>query len=308
MPQPLANQDDWPALPLDAWQDTYTTLHLWTQVVGKVRQHLCPPLNHWWSVTLYVTSRGLTTGRMPHGFTAVQIDMDFISHELLVTTSRGDRRSLPLRPTCVAQFYEEVMAALRELGAPVEIHTLPQEVPDPVPFPVDRAHCAYDPEYANRFWRALVQADRVLQEFRSWFIGKASPVHYFWGACDLAVTRFSGRPAPEHPTVPSLSTRVVREAYSHEVSSCGWWPGGGPAGYPAFYSYAYPEPPGFRDAPAQPDAAFYSADLGEFILPYDSVRRSPDPDQTLLGFLQSTYEAAANLGRWDRAALERQSP
>ena len=296
----------WPSLPLEEWKDTYATLHMWTQIVGKIRFAQTPWINHSWHVTLYVTSRGLTTSPIPYGEKTFEIDFDFIDHRLVIETSGGDVRFIELRPRSVADFYSEVMSTLRDLGLDIRIHTLPNEVADPVPFEKDGQHASYDPDYANRFWRILVQTDRVFKEFRARFIGKCSPVHFFWGSFDMAVTRFSGRTAPPHPGgVPHLPDVVAREAYSHEVSSCGFWPGGGPVPYPVFYSYAYPAPEGFKDAPVKPSGAFYSTDLGEFILPYDEVRKAGQPDEMLLDFLQSTYEAAANLAKWDRHALER---
>ena len=297
--------DVWPSLPLDAWQNTYATLHMWTQVVGKIRLALAPKINHWWQVPLYVTSRGLTTSPIPYGTRTFQVDFDFRDHRLCIETSDGDRRSFALVPRSVAAFYQETMAALRSLDLEVTIWTTPVEVPDPVPFEQDDEHAAYDPEYAQRFWRILVQADRVFTQFRSRFLGKVSPVHFFWGSFDLAVTRFSGRPAPRHPGAPSVADFVTREAYSHEVSSCGFWPGGGGIDAPVFYAYAYPGPDGFAEYPIQPREAYYSQDLREFLLPYDVVRTADTPDDVLLAFLQSAYEAAANLGKWDRAALER---
>ncbi len=297
----------WPSLPLEEWKDTYATLHMWTQVIGKIRFALSPWVNHSWHVTLYVTSRGLTTSPIPYGEKTFEIDFDFIEHRLVIETSGGDVRSIELRPRSVADFYAEVMSTLRGLGFDIRIHTLPNEVQDPIPFEKDAEHKSYDPEYANRFWRILVQTDRLFKEFRARFIGKCSPVHFFWGSFDMAVTRFSGRTAPPHPGgVPHLPDVVAREAYSHEVSSCGFWPGGGPVPYPVFYSYAYPAPEGFKDAIVKPKGAFYSDGLGEFLLPYDEVRSSERPDAALLDFLQSTYEAAANLARWDRPALERE--
>jgi hypothetical protein len=297
--------EPWPSLPLEAWSETYAALHLWTQIVGKLRLAQSAWLNHSWHTTLYVTARGLTTSPIPHGARTFQIDFDFVDHRLAIESSDGRRGGFELRPEAVAAFYERLMGELGRLDLPVRISKKPNEIADPVRFDRDRARREYDREYANRFWRVLVQADRVFKEFRGRFIGKCSPVHFFWGAPDLAVTRFSGRRAPEHPGgVPNLPDRVTREAYSHEVSSCGFWPGGGPAPYPAFYAYAYPEPSGFADAPVKPDGAFYSHDLREFLLPYDRVRESHSPDKTLLEFLQSTYEAAATLGRWDRVALE----
>jgi hypothetical protein len=302
---PSVGTDTWPSLPPEAWRDTYATLHMWTQVIGKVRLALAPRINHWWQVPLYVTSRGFTTSPIPYGTRTFQIDFDFLGHELRIETSAGDRRALALAPRSVADFYRETMAALRSLGIEVSIWTTPVEVQDPVPFEQDRAHAAYDPEYAQRFWRILVQADRVFKEFRSRFLGKVSPVHFFWGSFDLAVTRFSGRPAPAHPGAPNVADVVTREAYSHEVSSCGFWPGGGGVDTPVFYAYAYPEPEGFRAYPIRPGEAHYSSELGEFLLPYHAVRAAAAPDEVLLAFLQSTYEAAADLGEWDRAALER---
>ncbi|HSC35242.1 MAG TPA: DUF5996 family protein [Thermodesulfobacteriota bacterium] len=296
----------WPGLSLEEWKDTYGTLHMWTQVIGKIRFAQTPWVNHSWHVTLYVTSRGLTTSPIPYGEKTFEIDFDFIEHRLVIETSGGDVRSIELRSRSVADFYAEVMSTLRGLGIDIRIHTLPNEVRDPIPFEKDVEHKSYDPEYANRFWRILVQTDRVFKEFRARFIGKCSPVHFFWGSFDMAVTRFSGRTAPPHPGgVPHLPDVVAREAYSHEVSSCGFWPGGGPVPYPVFYSYAYPAPNGFKDAPVKPSGAFYSGDLGEFLLPYDEVRNAEKPDAVLLDFLQSTYEAAANLAKWDRPALER---
>lgn len=296
----------WPSLPFDEWKDTYATLHMWTQIVGKVRFAQTPWINHSWHVTLYVTCRGLTTLPIPYGERTFQIDFDFIDHKLVIETSDGEVRYIELRPRSVADFYRDVMAKLRELGLDIHIHTLPNEVADPIAFEKDEQHASYDADYANRFWRILVQTDRVFKEFRARFIGKCSPVHFFWGSFDMAVTRFSGRTAPPHPGgVPNLPDVVAREAYSHEVSSCGFWPGGGPVPDPVFYAYAYPAPDGFKDAPLKPGSAFYSADLGEFILPYNEVRKAERPDDMLLDFLQSTYEAAANLAKWDRQALER---
>jgi hypothetical protein len=297
--------DAWPELVPAELRETCATLQLWTQIVGKIRLAKTPWLNHSWQVTLYVTTRGLTTSPIPDGQRTFQIDLDLTDQLLRLQTSNGDLTQLPLRPQPVADFYAGVMGALAGLGVQAHINDMPNEVPDPVRFTDDHAPRAYDPAVAHRFWRALVQADRVFKIFRTGFLGKASPVHFFWGAADLAVTRFSGRPAPLHRGgVPHLPDAVVREAYSHEVSSAGFWPGGGGIEYPAFYSYAYPEPAGFRDAPVQPASAFYSSGLGEFILPYDAVRRASAPDAALLAFLQTTYEAAANLGGWDRAALE----
>ena len=303
---PAARAETWPELPLDAWKDTCATLQLWSQIVGKVRLTQAPMMNHWWHSTLYVTARGLTTSAMPHGERSVQIDFDFLDHELRVLTSTGDVRAVKLAPRPVADFYRELMAGMADVGVPVTINTLPQEVENPIPFEQDYAHAAYDPGRAQQFWRILLQAERVLQQFRSRFLGKCSPVHFFWGSFDLAVTRFSGRRAPEHPGgVPGMADWVTREAYSHEVSSCGFWPGGGPVPEPAFYAYAYPEPPGFAKWAVRPEGAYYQAQMREFILPYERVRRSPEPDAQVIAFCQSTYEAAADLGAWDREALER---
>ncbi|MEA2615626.1 MAG: hypothetical protein QOE72_1409 [Chloroflexota bacterium] len=304
-PTPLGSDEAWPPLPLEEWQDTYATLHLWTQIVGKVKLARTPRLNHWWNVTFQVTSRGLSSGLMNHGTRSFQIDFDLLDHALVITTAGGARRTLELASLSVADFYHRVMDALRELDLEVSIHATPVELPEVIPFPEDRLHRTYEPEHASRFWRALVQSQRVLGVFRAGFIGKASPVHFFWGACDLAVTRFSGRPAPEHPGgVPNCPDWVMTEAYSHEVSSCGFWPGG-MGMEAAFYAYAYPEPAGFREYPLDIPEARYDPGLGEFLLPYEEVRRARDPDATLLRFLQTTYEAAANLAGWDRAALER---
>jgi hypothetical protein len=299
----------WPALPYEAWKDTYATLHMWTQVVGKVRLAQGPRINHWWGITLYVTPRGLTTSAIPHGTRVFRIDFDFIDQRLRIEVSDGGIWELPLGPRSVADFHAEVMGALRELGVGVSIWTRPVEVPATIPFDRDREHRAYDPEQARRCWRILMQADRVLWEFRSRFLGKASPVHFFWGSFDLAATRFSGRRAPPHPGgVPNLADWVTREAYSHEVSSAGFWPGGETLPEPVFYAYAYPEPPGFAEFPIRPGAAYYHPEMREFILPYEAVRAAADPDATLLDVLQSSYEAAAGPGRWDRDALERPGP
>lgn len=296
----------WPTLPLEAWKDTYATLHLWTQIVGKVRLAQSPWTNHSWHVTLYVTSRGLTTSPIPYGNRTFQIDFDFIDHQLTVQSSDGLSGGFELHSQSVAMFYASLMAELEKLNVHVNIHRMPNEVSDPIRFDKDEVHRAYNGEYAGRFWHILVQADRVFKEFRSWFLGKCSPVHFFWGAPDLAVTRFSGRRAPRHPGgIPHLPDWVTQEAYSEEVSSCGFWPGGGTIPYAAFYSYAYPEPPHFAASSVQPYGAFYSSDLHEFILPYDRVREATSPDDTLLEFLQTTYEAAANLANWDRNSLER---
>ena len=303
---PTQRPQAWPGLSLEGWADTYATLHRWMQIVGKVRLVQGPWLNHCWDCALYVTSRGLGTSPVPHGLRTFEVGFDFVEHRLKIESSDGGVGGFPLRAESVAAFYRRLMAELEGLGLPVRINKRPNEVPDPVPFDEDEAHAAYDPDYANRFWRVLVQSERVFRAFRGRFTGKSSPVHFFWGAPDLAVTRFSGRVAPEHPGgIPNLPDHVTREAYSHEVSSCGFWPGGGPVSYAAFYSYAYPEPPEFSAASVRPGEAFWSPDLKEFLLPYDVVRGSEDPDAVLLEFLQSTYEAAATLGKWDRAALER---
>jgi hypothetical protein len=295
----------WPELPTAAWRETYETLHLWTQIVGKIRLARTPWLNHSWHVTLYVTARGLTTSAIPDGARSFQIDFDFIDHALRISTSEGTARQFALAGKSVAGFYTAIMADLAELGIDIAINETPNELPDPIPFSQDNRHASYDPDAVRRFFQILCNADRVFKQFRTGFLGKASPVHFFWGSFDLAVTRFSGRRAPRHPGgVPHLPDEIAWEAYSHEVSSAGFWPGSGAIDYPAFYCYAYPEPAGFRTAPLRPDAAFFSEALGEFILPYDAVRTAAQPDQALLDFLQSTYEAAANSAKWDRNALE----
>lgn len=296
----------WPELPLEAWQETYATLHMWIQIVGKVRLAQAPMLNHWWQVPLYVTARGVTTTPISYEQRTFEIVFDFIDHELLVQVSTGEVRRLPLEPRSVAEFYHELMEALRSLNLEISIRTKPQAVEEAIPFDQDVEHASYDAEYAHRLWRILVQVDRVLKEFRSYFLGKCSPVHFFWGSFDLACTRFSGRRAPQHPGgVPHLADFVIWEAYSHEISSCGFWPGSGPVKEPAFYAYAYPEPDGFPEYPVEPKAAFYSGEMQEFILPYEAVRRSSRPDTDLLRFCESTYEAAADLGNWERKGLER---
>jgi len=295
----------WPELPLADWQETCTTLQLWTQVVGKIRLVLTPWLNHSWHVALYVTTRGLTTSPIPCGERSFSIDFDFIDHRLVIAVDDGRVRQLDLKPRSVADFHATVMAMLDDLALPVRINQMPNEIAGAVRFSEDEEHASYDAEYAHRFWRVLLAADRVMKQFRTGFIGKASPVHFFWGSFDLAVTRFSGRNAPRHPGgVPNLPDSVAWEAYSHEVSSAGFWPGGGAVPHAAFYSYAYPEPAGFRTAPVQPSEAYFSEALGEFLLPYDAVRLSPDPDAALLSFLRTTYDAAATAGKWDRQALE----
>ena len=298
--------DAWPALELQEWIGTRDTLHLWLQIVGKVRLALSPPINHTWQATHYVTSRGLTTSLIPHGERLFQIDFDFIDHQLAITASDGRRGGFPLSPQTVATFYHRLLDELAHLDLSTRIVARPNEIADPIPFANDDVHHEYDADAVNRFWRILLQTERVMQAFRARFIGKCSPVHLFWGAMDLAVTRFSGRVAPMHPGgIPNLPDRITREAYSHEVSSCGFWSGTAPIDYPAFYSYAYPAPAGFADVRVRPSDAAYSTDFGEFILPYAVVRESRNPDETLLDFFQSTYEAAADLGTWDRAALER---
>ena len=302
MSQPAAA---WPELPYAAWKDTSTTLHLWTQIVGKVRLKLTPWLNHSWHVTLHVTARGLSTGPMPADGRELEIEFDFLDHVLWLRTTDGHFRQIMLRPVSVAEFYGEVMHALSALGVAVRINEMPSEIPDAIRFSEDRTHAAYDADYANRHFRVLLATHRVFSHFRTGFLGKVSPVHFFWGSFDLAVTRFSGRPAPLIKShTPGLPDAVAREAYSHEVSSAGFWPGGGPIDYAAYYSYAYPEPENFSEAKVRPAQAFYFKDFGQFILPYDAVRTASDPQATLKAFLQSTYEAAADLGKWDRKALE----
>ena len=300
------SSDRWPELSYAAWRDTRDTLHLWTQAVGKVRLALTPWQNHSWHVPLYVSARGLTTSPIPDRGRSFQIDFDFIDHVLWIRTSDGHYRQVMLRPIPVAEFYEETMSALEQLGIAVTIRTTPNEIADPIPFDQDTTHAAYDETYVRRFWHALVSANEVLSRFRTGFLGKVSPVHFFWGSFDLAVTRFSGRRAPKHPGgVPNLPDDVAREAYSHEVSSAGFWPGGGGIyDEAAFYSYAYPAPEGFADAHVQPREAGWSKDLGEFLFPYAAMRASDDPDAALMAFLQSTYAAAADLGKWDRGGLD----
>jgi hypothetical protein len=298
-----ADTSRWPDLSLAAWEDTRDTVHMWTQIVGKVRLALAPMLNHWWQVPLYVSARGLTTSLMHWQGRGIELEFDFIDHVLDLRTSDGEVRKVTLEPRTVASFYEATMAALADVDVGVSILARPVEVERAVPFRDDVQHRSYDPAAANRFWIALVQAHRVMTRFRGGFVGKASPVHFFWGAADLAVSRFSGRPAPKHPGgVPNCADWVQELAYSHEVSSCGFWPGG--SGEGMFYSYAYPEPAGFAQWSVAPDAAFYDKALGEFVLPYAAVRTADDPDATLLAFLQSTYDGAADLGSWPRADLE----
>jgi hypothetical protein len=299
----------WPALPFSEWKETCTALHLWMQIVGKIRLALSPWTNHSWHVTLYVTARGLTTSPIPHGAHTFEILFDFIDHHLRIKKSDGAIETIELRARSVANFYEAVMAALNKLELPVSINTTPNEIPNPIPFERDDAPRAYDPEYANRFWRVLVQADRVFKEFRSRFCGKCSPVHLFWGAPDLAVTRFSGRAAPPHPGgIPHMPDAITREAYSQEVSSLGFWPGNEAMPQAIFYSYAYPEPIEFSEAKIKPAGASYNSQLKEFVLAYDAVRTAESPDATLLDFAQSAYDAAATLGKWDREAMEEKKP
>ena len=293
--------NSWPALPLKEWQDTYATLHMWTQIVGKIRLALTPRMNHWWEVPFYVNAVGLTTSAIPYKNDNFEIEFDFLHHQLSIRTSLGKEKRMALVPRSVADFYREFMATLNELGIDVRIWPMPVEIPNPIRFDEDTKHASYDPEYANRFWRILVTIEKVFLEFRSRFIGKSSPVHFFWGSFDLAVTRFSGRRAPERPD----ADRITREAYSHEVISAGWWPGGGEIESPAFYVYAAPEPAGFAQAKVRPANAYYHPQMKEFLLMYDDVRNSPSPHNLLLDFLQSTYEAGANLGNWERGELER---
>jgi hypothetical protein len=298
-----AERDLWPELPLAAWQDTYSTLHIWTQIVGKVRLALTPKINHWWGVPLYVNSLGLTTSAIPYADGNFEVQFDFVHHQLLIRTSNDAIRTLALAARSVADFFREFMAALASLGIVVKIWKMPVEIPNPIPFDQDTQHASYDPEYANRFWQILVCSEAIFNEFRAAFIGKASPVHFFWGSFDLAATRFSGRRAAERPGADT----ITREAYSHEVISAGFWPGGGDLKGAAFYAYAAPEPAGFAQSPVRPAEAFYHLQLKEFILMYDDVRRSSSPKETLLAFLQSTYDAAADLANWNRGELERRA-
>ena len=310
MAQSNKSRDEfWPALPFAEWKETCATLHMWFQIAGKIRLAKTPWTNHSWHVTLYVTSRGLTTSPIPHGSHTFEIRFDFIDHDLRILKSDGGVQTIKLRQQSVAAFYKAVMDALGELQLPVKIDTLPNEIPNPIPFDRDEQHGAYDAEYANRFWRVLVQADRVFKEFRARFCGKCSPVHLFWGAPDLAVTRFSGRVAPPHPGgIPHLPDAITREAYSQEVSSLGFWPGNDAMPQAIFYSYAYPEPKGFPELKIKPEAASYNSQFKEFILPYEAVRTAGSPDAMLLDFAQSTYDAASTLGNWDRPALEEKKP
>jgi hypothetical protein len=297
----------WPELPYEAWKDSCATLQLWTQIVGEIRLVQTPWLNHSWHVVLYVTPRGLSTSTIPYGDRSFELNFDFLDHVLHLATSDGGRKKVGLYPRSVADFYAEVMRSLSEMGIDVRIHELPNEIPDAIRFSQDQLHASYDREYAERFWRILLQSTRVFERFRTAFIGKCSPVHFFWGSFDLAVTRFSGRRAPKFSragSVPNMPEVVVLDAYSHEVSSAGFWPGGQGVDYPAFYSYAAPAPEGFASAKVRPAQAFWNKGLNQFLLPYDAVRTASDPEATLMDFLITTYEAAASLGKWDRAALE----
>lgn len=297
----MMREDAWPPLPLAEWQPTRDTLHMWTQVVGKVRLALAPRMNHWWQVPLYVSARGLTTSAIPARGGNFEVEFDFIAHQLRIETSWGGTRTMALAPQAVAEFYRKFMDLLETLEIAVKIWPMPVEIPNPIRFDKDTVHASYDPVYANRFWRVLTSIDAVFKEFRCGFVGKSSPVHFFWGSFDLAETRFSGRRAPERPGADP----VTKEAYSHEVISVGWWPGGGDITEAMFYAYAAPESAGFRESPVRPAQAFYHAQLGEYLLPYDAVRTAASPREALLDFAQSTYEEGANLGKWDRAALER---
>ncbi|HZR25129.1 MAG TPA: DUF5996 family protein [Vicinamibacterales bacterium] len=296
-------EDRWPPLPYDAWRDTYATLHMWMQIAGKVTLALAPPVNHSWAIAMHLTPRGLSTPLLSHGDRTFAIEFDFLAHRLIIEVSDGQRWTMALRPMSVAEFHRDVMQALRDLALPVKIWPMPVEVPDPIRFELDTQHHSYDPEYANRFWRILVQVGRVLGPTRCNFVGKCSPLNFFWGAMDLALTKFSGRPAP-----PRDGPYFMQEAYSHEVISHGFWPGSGFVLEPAFYAYAAPEPPGLKEARIRPDAAYYHRDFGEFILPYEAVRTAASPDEAIRQFVASTYDAAATLARWDRATLERQRP
>ncbi len=298
-------KDHWPELMFDELKDTVATVQLWAQIVGKIRMVKMPWLNHSWNVTLYVSPRGLTTGNIPYGDGNFQIDFDFISHQLFITCSRGTQQRIDLYPRTVAAFYKELFEKLALMGINVKIYAVPNEIEPAVPFEKDETHFAYDKEQMNKFWQALVKINVVFNRFRTRFTGKCSPVHLFWGGFDLAVTRFSGRRAPKYSgVVPNIPAEVMQEAYSHEVSSCGFWPGNADAPYPMFYSYCYPTPESYSQQPVKPEEAFYSKEMGEFFLKYDDVRNAPDPEAFLLEFLQSTYEAAANTGKWDREALE----
>ena len=300
----LDSSECWPSLRLDEWKDTYATLHMWTQIVGKIRLELTPKVNHWWNVPLYVSSHGLTTSLIPHGSRHFDMEFDFFANQLVIRTSDAKRAAVTLAPRSVADFYQEVMAALRSLNIEVKIWKLPVEVADPIPFDRDTVHAAYDADAVRRLWRILLSVDGVFNVFRSRFVGKSSPVHFFWGSFDLAVTRFSGRRAPERSDTDPVLRKIMEEAYSHEVISAGWWPGSGQIQDAAFYCYAAPAPPRFAEQPVRPAEAFYHEDLGEYLLMYDQVTRAESPSGVLMEFLQSTYEAAATTGKWDRAALE----
>ena len=296
----------WPELRPADWKETYATLHMWTQIVGKIRLELTPKVNHWWNVPLYVSSRGLNTSMIPYGDRHFDMEFDFSEHRLVIRTTDPRRKtaSVALAPQSVADFYKKVMAALRSLGIELHIWKMPVEVANPIPFDQDTVHAAYDVEYAQRLWRILLSADAVFNVFRSRFVGKSSPVHFFWGSFDLAITRFSGRPAPVRNDADPVLRKIMQEAYSHEVISAGWWPGGGEITEAAFYCYAAPMPSGFEQQTVRPPEAFYHSGLGEYLLMYDDVRKAKSPTATLLDFLQSTYEAGATTGKWERAALE----
>jgi len=299
------SREAWPALPVQEWEDTRATLHMWSQIVGKIKLALAPHINHWWQIPLFVSSRGLTTSALPYDTQSLALEFNFLDHVLEIHTSGGAAESVRLAPRSVADFYEEVMARLQEVGMPVRIWTRPVEIVEAIPFDEDHEHASYDQEYVEHFWQALIQIARVFTQFRGGFIGKASPVQFYWGSFDLAVTRFSGRTAPAHPGgIPNVGDWVMREAYSHEQFTAGWWPGGQSIDA-AFYAFAYPEPEGFSQMAIGPQAAYYHQDLGEFILPYEDVRQAEEPDEMLMEFLQSTYEVGAELGNWDRSALER---
>ena len=307
MAQPILHSDSpecWPAIRLADWKDTYATLHMWTQIVGKIRLELTPKVNHWWNVPLYVSSRGLNTSIIPYGNRSFEIEFDFVDHQLVIRTTDPRTAFVALAPRSVADFYREVMAALRSLNIDVHIWKMPVEAADPIPFDQDKIHASYDGESVQRLWRILLSVDEVFKVFRSRFVGKSSPVHFFWGSFDLAITRFSGRRAPERADVDPVLRNIMREAYSHEVISAGWWPGSGEISEAAFYCYAAPTPAGFAEQKVIPADAFYHTGLGEYVLMYDQVRRAKSPTAALLQFLQSTYEAGAITGKWDRAALE----
>ncbi len=305
MPNTVLKQAPWPIIRFDDWKDTLATVHLWTQIVGKIRLRTMPWLNHSWHVTLYISPYGLSTGSMPYQHGIFQIDFDFIHHQLLITTNTGGKETLKLQPITVANFYNALFEKLQALDIDVTIYTVPSELEAAIPFEEDHIHQSYDAQQIENFWQALIKIHNVFTRFRARFTGKCSPVHFFWGAFDLAVTRFSGRDAPKHPgTAPNMPAVVMQEAYSKEVSSCGFWPGSEQYPHASFYAYCYPAPPAFGEQVVQPNGAFYSQEMGEFLLPYDVVQQAANPEATLLAFLQSTYEAAANTGNWDRKALE----